>query len=129
PAPFSSPEARVRTMPGPSRPNLLYLVHRFPYPPDKGDRIRSFHLLRSLAARARVYLACLADEPVADEAFAALGRYCEQVAVVPAGGWRRWARGLGSLARGGTVTEGAFAVPQLRAVVRRWAGEVRFHAA
>ena len=30
--------------------NLLYLVHRLPYPPNKGDKVRSFHLLKHLAA-------------------------------------------------------------------------------
>jgi hypothetical protein len=34
-----------------ARPDLLYLVHRIPYPPDKGDKIRSFHLLEGLASQ------------------------------------------------------------------------------
>ena len=46
-----------------TRPNLLYLVHRLPYPPDKGDRIRSFHLVKCLSRHANLHLACLADEP------------------------------------------------------------------
>ena len=25
---------------GPGRPAILYVAHRLPYPPDKGDRIR-----------------------------------------------------------------------------------------
>ena len=33
----------------PSRPKILFLAHRVPYPPNRGDRIRSFHLLRFLA--------------------------------------------------------------------------------
>ncbi len=47
--------------------NLLYLVHRLPYPPDKGDKLRSFHLLEHLAARHRVFLGTFIDDP-ADEA-------------------------------------------------------------
>ena len=90
------------------RPNLLYLVHRVPYPPDKGDRIRAYHLLRFLARRAAVHLACLADEPVADGTIATLRRHCERVAVVCLGRWTRWASALSSLGCGGTVTEGAF---------------------
>ncbi|MCK7493573.1 MAG: GNAT family N-acetyltransferase [Comamonadaceae bacterium] len=35
-------------------PTLLYLVHRMPYPPNKGDKVRSYHLLRHLAAQHRV---------------------------------------------------------------------------
>ena len=40
--------------------NLLYLVHRLPYPPNKGDKVRSYHLLAHLAALrvAAVVLAC-----------------------------------------------------------------------
>jgi sugar transferase (PEP-CTERM/EpsH1 system associated) len=41
---------------------LLYLVHRFPYPPDKGDKIRSFHLLKHLSQRYRVHLGTFIDD-------------------------------------------------------------------
>ncbi|MGH8853360.1 MAG: TIGR03087 family PEP-CTERM/XrtA system glycosyltransferase [Telluria sp.] len=43
--------------------NLLLLVHRIPYPPNKGDKIRSYHLLRHLAARYRVHLGSFVDDP------------------------------------------------------------------
>ena len=42
---------------------LLYLVHRMPYPPNKGDKVRSYHLLRHLAARHQVYLGTFVDDP------------------------------------------------------------------
>ncbi len=48
--------------------NLLYLVHRLPYPPNKGDKVRSYHLLKHLAARHRVFLATFVDDPD-DEAY------------------------------------------------------------
>ncbi len=40
---------------------LLFLAHRIPFPPDRGDKIRSWHLLKRLAQGARVHLACFAD--------------------------------------------------------------------
>lgn len=40
---------------------LLFLVHRIPFPPNKGDKIRSFHLLRHLAKRYDVHLGTFAD--------------------------------------------------------------------
>lgn len=43
--------------------NILYLVHRLPYPPNKGDKVRSYHLLKHLAARHRVFLATFVDDP------------------------------------------------------------------
>jgi sugar transferase (PEP-CTERM/EpsH1 system associated) len=43
---------------------LLYLVHRFPYPPDKGDKIRSFHLLKHLSQRYRIHLGTFIDDEI-----------------------------------------------------------------
>ncbi len=42
--------------------DLLLLVHRIPYPPNKGDKIRSWHLLQHLAKRYRVHLATFVDD-------------------------------------------------------------------
>ena len=42
--------------------DILFLAHRVPYPPDRGDKIRSYHVLRHLAARHRVHLAAFADD-------------------------------------------------------------------
>ena len=42
---------------------LLFLSHRMPYPPDKGDKIRSWHFLKHLAGRYRVHLGCFIDDP------------------------------------------------------------------
>lgn len=41
---------------------ILFLAHRIPYPPDRGDKIRSWHLLRHLGTLGRVHLACFADD-------------------------------------------------------------------
>jgi sugar transferase (PEP-CTERM/EpsH1 system associated) len=105
---------------------LLYLTHRVPFPPDKGDRIRNYHLLRQLARRGRVWLGCLADEPAGPETLAELDRLCERVAVAPLSGMRRWLRAGVSLLTGGSLSEGAFSEPRLRAAVRGWVAEARF---
>ena len=41
---------------------LLYLVHRIPYPPNKGDKIRSFHLLKHLARSHKVHVGAFIDD-------------------------------------------------------------------
>jgi len=43
--------------------DILYLTHRIPYPPNKGDKIRSYHLLKHLAQRYRVHLGTFIDDP------------------------------------------------------------------
>ena len=40
---------------------ILFLCHRTPFPPDRGDKIRSYHVLRALSAMAPVHVGCLAD--------------------------------------------------------------------
>ena len=42
--------------------NLLLLIHRMPYPPNKGDKIRSYHLLCHLARHYRVHLGTFVDD-------------------------------------------------------------------
>jgi len=42
---------------------ILFLAHRIPFPPDKGDKIRSYQVLQYLAARHEVHLVCLIDNP------------------------------------------------------------------
>ncbi|MFN3469680.1 MAG: TIGR03087 family PEP-CTERM/XrtA system glycosyltransferase [Novosphingobium sp.] len=41
---------------------VLFLAHRIPFPPDRGDKIRSCHILRHIAALAQVHVACFADD-------------------------------------------------------------------
>ena len=42
--------------------NLLLLVHRIPFPPNKGDKIRSYHLLKHLAQHYKVHLGTFVDD-------------------------------------------------------------------
>jgi sugar transferase (PEP-CTERM/EpsH1 system associated) len=41
---------------------VLFLTHRVPYAPNRGDRVRAFQIVRSLAARAEVELVSLAHD-------------------------------------------------------------------
>ena len=52
--------------------DLLFLAHRIPYPPNKGDKIRSFNILRYLSRTYRVHLGAFVDDP--DDM-----RYCDKV--------------------------------------------------
>ena len=44
------------------RGDILFLCHRIPFPPDRGDKIRSYHLLERMAEVAPVHVGCLADD-------------------------------------------------------------------
>ena len=111
-----------------ARRNILYVVHRVPYPLDKGDRIRAFHLLRYLSRHAHVHLACLADEPASEESLTVLRHYCYRLSVIPLKR-TRWVRGVASLLRGRTASEGVFHSPALVATLREWTRNTTFNAA
>lgn len=59
--------------------NILYLCHRIPYPPNKGDKIRSFNEVKYLSKKHKIYLAFLIDDekdlPYVNE----LKKYCETI--------------------------------------------------
>src|SRR3569623_346684 len=42
---------------------LLFLAHRIPYPPNKGDKLRSYNLLKQLGRDYRVHLGAFIDDP------------------------------------------------------------------
>jgi sugar transferase (PEP-CTERM/EpsH1 system associated) len=63
--------------------HVLYLVHRIPYPPDKGDKIRSYHWLRYLAERFKVHLGTFVDQAEDWIYEPKLARFCESACVLP----------------------------------------------
>lgn len=109
-------------------PHLLFVTHRAPFPPDKGDRIRTYHLLRFLSQIAHVHLASLSDEPVTNETIAQLTRLCRRVSIVPMEKGK-WLRGGMEMLLGGTISEGAFRSTSLGKLIRQWAKDTPFAAA
>jgi len=59
--------------------NIFYICHRIPYPPNKGDKIRSFHQIKHLSKRHTVHLACLIDERDDLEHINILKKYCSSI--------------------------------------------------
>jgi sugar transferase (PEP-CTERM/EpsH1 system associated) len=98
------------------RPAILFLCHRLPWPPDKGDKIRSYRVLRRLADHYRVYLGTFIDDPSDWRHLPAVEAVCAGVCVRPLQPWRtRW-RALTSLARGEALTVGVYRDRDMR----RW---------
>jgi len=83
---------------------LLFLAHRLPYPPTKGDKVRSHHLLRHLAHRYRVVLGSFIDDPQDWQHVEALGALCAEVHVEPIVRWSRRIRSARALLTGEALT-------------------------
>ncbi|HUZ73893.1 MAG TPA: TIGR03087 family PEP-CTERM/XrtA system glycosyltransferase [Stellaceae bacterium] len=105
--------------------HLLFLTQRIPYPPDKGDKIRSWRILQHLARRYHVHLGCFYDAPEDARHIPFLETVCASVCCVPLRpALARW-RSLKGLVRREALTLGYFEDARLQ----RWVDAlVRAHA-
>lgn len=97
---------------------ILFIAHRVPYPPDRGDKIRSYHELRRLARHAPVHLAALADDPRDLEHDAVLDGFTASHCVMPRAR-RPVAQAAAGLLKGEPLSVALFRNAQLRGYVRR----------
>lgn len=60
---------------------ILVLLPRFPYPLEKGDKLRAYHQIKDLSAQHEIHLFALSHNRVGDEAMAEMQRYCKSIKV------------------------------------------------
>ena len=60
---------------------LLVLLPRFPYPLDKGDKLRAYHQIVELSKSYEIYLFALSHERVDDSQLKAMQPYCKAIHV------------------------------------------------
>ena len=95
---------------------LLFLAHRIPYPPNKGDKVRSYHLLRHLAGRYRVFLGTFVDDPADWPHLGKLNELCAGVIAQPLNPTSASIRSLAGVLSGEALT-----LPYFRAsALQRW---------
>lgn len=64
------------------------LLSRVPYPLEKGDKLRAYHLISRLARKHEVYLFCLSDTHTPPEHIEHLKQFCAHIEVVRIERWR-----------------------------------------
>ncbi len=96
--------------------DLLFLAHRAPFPPNRGDKIRSYHLLRYLSERARVHLVAFGEGEADFDVPADLAERLAGIAIVRRSKPQALAA-VEALAKDLPVSLTAFASPALRAAV------------
>ncbi len=99
--------------------DILFLAHRIPYPPDKGDKIRAYNVLRHLAERYRVHLATFIDAPDDVAHIPQLERICASVVWRKLSARRARLRSLAGLLSGASLTQYYFGDRRLRAAVEQ----------
>jgi polysaccharide biosynthesis protein PslH len=86
---------------------ILFLAHRVPWPPDRGDKIRSFHILDRLKNMAPVHVAAFADD-ARDTGFAESERAGLASLHVELRDKPQWLAGIEALARDKPVSLTSF---------------------
>lgn len=99
--------------------DLLFLSHRVPFPPDKGEKIRAWHLLAHLAKTYRVHLGCLVDDPRDRDHLGELCRICARVGGFDVRAAAQKLRALAGMRRGRPLTADVFFHPGLH----RWVND------
>jgi sugar transferase (PEP-CTERM/EpsH1 system associated) len=105
--------------------DLLFLAQRIPYPPTKGDKIRSWHILQYLARHYRVHLGCFIDDPYDTQFVPLLANLCASIHCEPLTPALAKVRSLAAIARGEPMTLRYFESRRLRHWVN---AAVREHA-
>lgn len=64
-----------------NKKNIVVCLSRFPYPLEKGDKLRAFHQLKSLSKEYSITLFCTTDEEVAPANYAIVKAFCKEIHV------------------------------------------------
>ena len=99
---------------------ILYLSHRIPYPPNKGDKIRSFNEIKYLSSSHEIHLACLADNPADLKHANDLNQYCKKVYVAPLNKTIAKAKSLSSLFHDRPLSVAYFYSNSLQTEINQW---------
>ena len=98
--------------------DILFLSQRIPWPPDRGDKIRSHRILKRLATIAPVHVGTFADDEEDEKYIEAMAQVTASHCVV-----RRdkpmWRAGMAALGRGEPISLAAFRDARLQAYVNR----------
>lgn len=107
--------------------DVLYLTQRIPYPPDKGDKITSFNILKHLSERANVHLGTFVDDPDDLVHVAKLKEYCASMSVHVLS--KKWAtvRSAKGLLSNQALTLSYFADARLQSWVNRTTQQLGIH--
>jgi polysaccharide biosynthesis protein PslH len=88
--------------------DVLFLAHRVPYPPDKGEKIRAWNVFRHLAHTHRMHLGCFIDDPADRGHLEELRRHCADLLCLPIQPHLRRIKSLIRVRKGQPLTLGYF---------------------
>lgn len=92
---------------------ILYVCHRFPFPPARGGKIRPFNTIRHLSRQHQVVVASLARSPEEAEAGRGIAEHCSDYLMGEVRATAAWLRMVARLPTPGPSSMGYFYAPAL----------------
>ncbi len=62
---------------------ILVALSRFPFPTEKGDKLRAYYQIRELSRNNELYVVCLTDKMPSEEHIHEVKKYCKQLEIIP----------------------------------------------
>jgi sugar transferase (PEP-CTERM/EpsH1 system associated) len=97
-----------------AKPELILLCHRIPYPPNKGDKIRSFHWLKFLSTEYRVHLGAFVDDSDDWRHAHKIEEICESCCLLPLSRWAKTRRAAAGMLTGEPLSVSIYRDPRMR---------------
>lgn len=88
--------------------DLLYICHRVPFPPNKGDKIRTFNQIKYLCRNWHIDLVSFADDPKDLKYQSELEKFCRRVFLFPLNPLRAKVKGIKSFIAGKSISQGYY---------------------
>lgn len=107
---------------------ILYIAHRIPYPPNKGDKIRTFNEIKYLSSENEVHLITLADDPNDIKHTDSLKKYCKKVSVTRLNKLSAKVRSMIALVKNIPLTVGYFYLKDVQKIVDSWLAANQYDA-
>ena len=105
---------------------IIYVCHRIPYPPNKGDKIRSFNFLRILSSSFEIYCAFLIDNKNDIRFIKEIQKYAKETAWDFIDSRLKKITGLASLLGGKPISLNYFRSKKLQSSIDHWLREYDF---
>jgi hypothetical protein len=98
---------------------IFFICRRVPFPPDRGDKIATFNMIRHLSMRHEVHVFCLGDGTRDLDNIPGVREYAESVTAAPVSGLAIMLRALKALIDGQALSVAALNSPKLHAAIQR----------
>ena len=79
---------------------LLVILSRFPYPLEKGDKLRAYHQLKALSQQHEVYLVALTEEVLQQEYIEKVHQFCREIHIIHLSRIGKYFHTIGGFLRG-----------------------------